>query len=195
MNISNKDIYRPNYHFTPEKGWMNDPNGLVYYKDRFHLFYQHIPDNMTHSNDLHWGHATSRDLSKWEHQEIALSPDENGSNWSGSIIVDWQDTGNFQTGKHKTMVALYTQAINDVQCQSLAYSNDKGETWTSYKNNPVITNPGIKEFRPPDLWLSDNGFILLSGEKRELEINGKTNVDLNIDDIEIFCLNNYLHNK
>lgn len=148
--------YRPQHHFTPKTNWMNDPNGLVYYNGNYHLFYQYYPDS-TVWGPMHWGHAKSKDLLQWEHRSIALYPDSLGYIFSGSAVIDKQNSAGF--GKN-TMVAVYTyhdpvaeKAGNDqYQSQGIAYSLDEGETWVKYQNNPVVKNPGIKDFRDPKVF-------------------------------------------
>ena len=145
--------YRPQFHFTPQEKWMNDPNGLVYYKGNYHLFYQYYPDS-TVWGPMHWGHAKSKDLLTWEHRPIALYPDSLGYIFSGSAVIDKNNTAGF--GKD-AIVAIYTYhdpikekaGQIDFQTQGIAYSLDEGETWTKYRNNPVIPNPGIRDFRDP----------------------------------------------
>ncbi|SDI67545.1 glycoside hydrolase family 32 protein [Alteribacillus bidgolensis] len=145
-----QEIYRPHLHFTPETMWMNDPNGLVYYKGEYHLFYQYHP-NSKKWGPMHWGHAVSRDLLSWEHLPIALFPDENGLIFSGSCVVDWNNTSGFF--EEEGLVAMFTHADGDIQSQSIAYSKDRGRTWKKYDGNPVIKNPGITDFRDPKvLW-------------------------------------------
>jgi fructan beta-fructosidase len=146
--------YRPQYHFTPSQNWMNDPNGLVYYVGEYHLFYQHNP-NDTVWGTIHWGHAVSRDLVNWQHLPIALAPDEHGMIFSGSAVIDWKNTAGF--GK-EAMVAIFTHHSELArQSQSLAYSTDKGRTWTKYDGNPVLEPPkNIKNFRDPKVfWYGD----------------------------------------
>ncbi|CAI6293720.1 levanase [Bacillus subtilis] len=143
--------YRPQYHFTPEANWMNDPNGMVYYAGEYHLFYQYHPYGLQWG-PMHWGHAVSKDLVTWEHLPVALYPDEKGTIFSGSAVVDKNNTSSFQTGKEKPLVAIYTQDREGLQVQSIAYSNDKGRTWTKYAGNPVIPNPGKKDFRDPKVF-------------------------------------------
>ncbi|MCY9447989.1 GH32 C-terminal domain-containing protein [Bacillus haynesii] len=140
--------HRPKYHFTPEANWMNDPNGMVYYAGEYHLFYQYHPYGLRWG-PMHWGHAVSKDLVKWEHLPVALYPDEKGTIFSGSAVVDRHNTTGFQTGAEKPLVAIYTQDRDGEQVQSIAYSNDKGRAWTKYSGNPVIPNPGKKDFRDP----------------------------------------------
>lgn len=149
--------HRPQLHFSPEKKWMNDPNGLVYADGEYHLFYQYYPDS-TVWGPMHWGHAVSRDLFQWKHLPVALAPDEKGYIFSGSVVTDSFNTSGFKRGLNAPLVAIFTyhdmkgeQAGRlDFQSQGIAYSNDKGRTWTKYAANPVIPNPGdIKDFRDP----------------------------------------------
>ncbi|GAB3732832.1 glycoside hydrolase family 32 protein [Hymenobacter agri] len=145
--------YRPGYHFSPAAHWMNDPNGMVYLNGTYHLFFQYYPKAMVWG-PMHWGHATSRDLVSWQEQPIALYPDSLGWIFSGSAVIDKDNTTGF--GKN-AMVAIFTHH-NDPeekkktgrhQYQSLAYSLDEGKSWTKYKGNPVLPNPGIQDFRDP----------------------------------------------
>lgn len=148
--------HRPQFHFTPKTGWMNDPNGMVYYKGEYHLFYQHYPDS-TVWGPIHWGHAVSKDLMHWEHLPIALYPDSLGYIFSGSAVVDENNTSGFGKNGEIPLVAIFTYhdmagekaGKIDFQTQGIAYSLDKGRTWTKYTNNPVVKNPGIKDFRDP----------------------------------------------
>jgi fructan beta-fructosidase len=141
--------YRPQFHFTPETGWMNDPNGMVYYDGKYHLFYQFTPGNIDTFGPKHWGHAVSMDLIHWEHLPVALSPDSLGEIWSGSVVVDWENTSGFRSGDEAVLVAIFTHFKDGLQRQSLAYSNDRGRNWTKYAGNPVIPNPGLADFRDP----------------------------------------------
>ena len=143
------ETYRPQFHFTPEKNWMNDPNGLVYYKGEYHLFYQYNP-NGNSWGDMSWGHAVSQDLVHWEELPLAISHDDEEMVFSGSAVVDRDNTTGFGTKKNPAMVAIYTSAYKDGgnQDQSLAYSTDRGRTWTKYEGNPVL-DIGSKEFRDP----------------------------------------------
>lgn len=148
--------YRPQFHFSPDSMWMNDPNGMVFYEGEYHLFYQHNPDR-TIWGPMHWGHAISADLTHWEHLPIALFPDSLGTIFSGSAVIDWNNSSGLGTSKQAPMVAIFThhnhelenQGSNQFQYQSIAYSLDKGRSWTKYPGNPVLENPGIRDFRDP----------------------------------------------
>ena len=154
-----KEAYRPQFHFSPREKWMNDPNGLVFHQGVYHLFYQYYPDDIVWG-PMHWGHAVSNDLIKWEHKEIALYPDENGLIFSGSAVVDKHNSSGFGTLENPPLVAIFTYHLmegeeagrNDYQTQGIAYSLDNGESWTKYEGNPVIGNSGIKDFRDPKVF-------------------------------------------
>jgi fructan beta-fructosidase len=148
--------HRLQFHFTPPSAWMNDPNGMVYHDGEYHLFYQHNPDS-TVWGPMHWGHAVSKDMIYWEHLPIALFPDSLGTIFSGSAVVDLKNTSGLGTDDNPPMVAIYTYhdaageqaGRNDFQTQGIAFSIDKGRSWTKYENNPVLPNPGIRDFRDP----------------------------------------------
>ncbi len=127
---------RPQLHYTQRRGWNNDPNGLLWYKGEYHLFYQHNPYEREWEN-MHWGHAVSNDLLHWTELDEALRPDHNGTVFSGSAVIDYKNTSGFGTKDNPAMVAIYTGAAKK-QVQCLAYSLDKGRTWTKYEDNPVI---------------------------------------------------------
>lgn len=142
--------FRPQFHFTPEKNWMNDPNGLVYYAGEYHLFYQYNPfgDKWGH---MSWGHAVSPDLLHWKHLPLALPEADGVMIFSGSAVVDWHNSSGFGQDGQPPMVAIYTGCRVDsdgIQYECIAYSNDKGRTWTKYAGNPVI-NRNSKDFRDP----------------------------------------------
>jgi fructan beta-fructosidase len=149
--------HRPQFHFSPPEKWMNDPNGMVYYEGEYHLFYQHFPDSNIWG-PMHWGHAVSTDLVHWKHLPIALYPDSLGLIFSGSAVIDWKNTTGFGTKEKPAMVAIYTNhdmkgeqnGKHNFQTQSIAYSNDKGRTWTKYNRNPILPNSeNIHDFRDP----------------------------------------------
>ncbi len=148
--------HRPQFHFSPGKNWMNDPNGMVYVNGVYHLFFQYNPAADVPGN-IHWGHATSRDLMHWQEQPVALSPDRLGLNFSGSAVLDENNTSGLGSRSHPPMIALYTShseakekaGRTDVETQSMAYSTDNGKTWKKYQGNPVISNGGSRDFRDP----------------------------------------------
>ena len=165
-----QEEYRPQFHFSPEEKWMNDPNGLVYHEGIYHLFYQYYPEDIVWG-PMHWGHAVSEDMVHWEHKPIALYPDENGLIFSGSAVVDKKNTSGFGKEGKTPLVAIFTyhsmegekEGRNDFQTQGIAYSLDNGETWNKYTDNPVIVNgEGIKDFRDPKVFWHkpSNGWIL-----------------------------------
>lgn len=148
--------FRPNFHFTPKENWMNDPNGMFYLNGTYHLFFQYYPEGNVWG-PMHWGHATSKDMVTWEELPIALEPDELGYIFSGSAVVDVDNTSGFGDGTTPPVVAIFTyhdpkgetEGRIDYQSQAIAYSLDEGKTWTKYEANPVIANPDIKDFRDP----------------------------------------------
>lgn len=143
FDTSNREKFRPAYHFSPLYGWMNDPNGMVYKDGVYHLFYQYNPYGSTWGN-MHWGHATTEDLVNWKHQPVAIAPDDLGTIFSGSCVVDKNNTSGFG---HNAIVAFYTSA-GERQTQSIAYSIDNGKSFIKYSGNPVVTSE-IRDFRDP----------------------------------------------
>lgn len=151
--------HRPQFHFSPQANWMNDPNGLVFHNGEYHLFYQYYPDGMKWG-PMHWGHAISKDLYHWEHLPIALFPDSLGLIFSGSAVVDLNNTSGFGSSGNPPLVAIFTYhsmekekaGETDYQNQGIAYSTDNGRTWMKYENNPVLKNQGIKDFRDPKVF-------------------------------------------
>jgi len=146
--------YRPQFHFTPRVNWTNDPNGLVYYKGEYHLFFQHNPVGINWGN-MTWGHAVSPDLLHWRQLPNALEPDALGTMFSGSAVVDWHNTTGLKQGDSDTLVAIYTAAGNTSPeshgqpfTQCIATSHDRGRSWTKYAGNPVLRNI-VKENRDP----------------------------------------------
>ena len=155
--------YRPQIHFSPRAHWMNDPNGMVYNDGAYHLFFQYYP-GATVWGPMHWGHAVSKDLIHWKEQPVALYPDSIGYIFSGSAVVDKNNTSGFGKNGKAPLVAIFTQhdpvgekaGANNFQNQSIAYSLDNGNTWIKYKGNPVIKNPGITDFRDPKvMWYEE----------------------------------------
>ena len=167
------ETYRPQFHFSPEHGWMNDPNGMVYLDGEYHLFYQYNPYGCIWGN-MHWGHAVSTDLTSWTYLPTALAPDSLGAIFSGSAVIDVNNTAGF--GKN-AMVAIYTSA-GKVQAQSIAYSTDKGRTFTKYAKNPVLPNPGITDFRDPKVSWNEaaNQWVMALATKQTVTFFGSPNL-------------------
>lgn len=151
--IEYSEKYRPQYHYSPKKNWVNDPNGLVYFEGVWHLYYQHNPTNNNNNSNTHWGHATSTDLINWEEQQIALFPDDLGNMWSGTGVVDHNNTSGFftNTKDKKGIVVAYS---TNTQHIGIAYSLDGGYTFTKVSTNePVISKPaGVNDFRDPHIF-------------------------------------------
>jgi fructan beta-fructosidase len=141
--------FRPQFHFTPATNWMNDPNGMVYYDGEYHLFYQFNPfgDKWGH---MSWGHAVTRDLVHWEHLPVALYEENDVMIFSGSAVVDWKNTSGFGKDGQPPLIAIYTghYTKKPLQNQHIAYSNDRGRTWTKHASNPVL-DIGERDFRDP----------------------------------------------
>ena len=157
--------YRPQYHFSPDTAWMNDPNGMFFLDGEYHLFYQYYPDS-TVWGPMHWGHAVSKDMVHWQHLPIALYPDSLGYIFSGSAVVDLKNSSGLGTIENPPVIAIFTyhnpvlekEGSNMFQNQGIAYSIDKGRTWVKYPGNPVLKNPGIRDFRDPKvIWHNETG--------------------------------------
>jgi len=141
---------RPQFHFTPPRNFMNDPNGLVYYKGEYHLFYQHNPFGAVWGH-MSWGHAVSPDMLHWQHLPVALREENGVMIFSGSAVVDRDNSSGLcrpEGSDRSCLVAIYTGHGHDRQTQNIASSNDRGRTWTKYAGNPVI-DLGLKDFRDP----------------------------------------------
>lgn len=152
---------RPQFHFSSQRGWLNDANGPVYYNGIYHLFYQHNPYGWNWGN-MHWGHATSTDLVHWVEQGDAIFPDELGTIYSGTAVVDEMNTSGFQSGADSPIVAFYTAAGDHApeevpRTQSISYSTDGGATFSKYAGNPIIENitPGNRD--PKVFWYEPTG--------------------------------------
>jgi sucrose-6-phosphate hydrolase SacC (GH32 family) len=149
-----KNLYReplrPQFHFSAKRGWLNDPNGLVFYRGQYHMFFQHNPYGWNWGN-MHWGHAVSRDLVRWEEKPEALYPDPMGPMFSGGAVIDWKNTSGFGKKGEPPMVLFYTAAGSPtVQC--LAYSTDKGKTFTKYEGNPIVKQITDGNRDPKVIW-------------------------------------------
>lgn len=149
-----KEKNRPQFHFTTKRGWINDPNGLIYYDGEYHLFYQHNPYERDWEN-MHWGHAVSKDLVHWDELPDALYPDALGTMFSGSAVIDYDNTAGYNKGNTPAMIAFYTADNPEKQVQCMAYSLDKGRTWKKYDKNPLIDSKHIwnsKDTRDPKVF-------------------------------------------
>ena len=171
FDMANKESFRPVYHHTPAYGWMNDPNGMFYKDGVYHLYFQYNPYGSVWGN-MHWGHSTSTDLAHWTFEGCAIVPDAWGAIFSGSCVVDHENTAGF--GKD-AIVAFYTSAKStpwgDVQAESMAYSLDNGKTFTKYEGNPIVTSEE-KDFRDPKVFWYAPGkhwcMILAVGQHMEI---------------------------
>ena len=165
-DATNREKFRPQYHHSPAYGWMNDPNGMFYKDGEFHLYYQFNPYGSQWEN-MTWGHSTTKDLIHWEAQPIAIEPDAIGSIFSGSCVVDKNNTSGFGKG---TIVAFYTSA-GQHQTQSMAYSTDNGKTFKKYENNPILTSD-IPDFRDPKVFWNPEiqkwNLILAAGQEMRI---------------------------
>lgn len=167
--VENTDYYRPLYHHTPSYGWMNDANGLVYKDGEYHLYFQYNPYGSKWGN-MHWGHSVSRDLVHWTHCKPAIERDTLGHIFSGSCVVDRNNTAGY--GKN-TIIAFYTSHRNDpdgqVQRQCMAYSTDNGRSFTKYEGNPVLTPfDGLRDFRDPKVFWYEPAkawYMIVSADK------------------------------
>ena len=166
FDTANRELYRPVYHHTPAYGWMNDPNGMFFKDGVWHIYFQHNPYGSQWEN-MTWGHSTSTDLLHWTFEGDAIEPDNWGTVFSGSAVVDKEGTAGF--GKD-AVVALYTSA-GENQTQSLAYSNDDGKTFTKYHGNPIITS-NVPDFRDPHVFWNDEikkwNMILAAGQQMNI---------------------------
>jgi sucrose-6-phosphate hydrolase SacC (GH32 family) len=171
------ELYRPAFHYSPGSNWMGDPNGLVYYNGKYHMFYQYNPSGMQPGNSS-WGHAVSSDLINWEEKPIAI-PAQNGvMAFSGSVVVDWKNTSGFGVNGKPPLVAIYTGASN-VQDQRIAYSNDEGLTWINYSENPVISS-NSNQFRDPKVIWYEPGqkwiMIISTGDNKSIHFYSSLNL-------------------
>ena len=172
---SYNELYRPQIHYTPARNWINDPNGLVWADGTWHMFYQYNPQGNDWGN-MSWGHATSTDLIHWTEQPVAMRRNELGDIFSGSAVIDKDNTAGFGAG---AMVAVYTSS-GERQQQSIAYSTDGGMTFTQYAGNPVIANRDRNDFRDPKVfWHAESKqwiMALALGWAHEIEFWGSANL-------------------
>lgn len=177
FDMANKESFRPLYHHTPAYGWMNDPNGMFYKNGVYHLYFQYNPYGAVWGN-MHWGHSTSTDLMHWKFEGCAIVPDAWGAIFSGSCVVDHENTAGF--GK-EAVVAFYTSAKStpwgDIQMQSMAYSLDNGKTFTKYEGNPILTS-SEKDFRDPKVFWYAPGkhWVMILAVGQHMEIYSSVNL-------------------
>ena len=177
FDMANKESFRPVYHHTPAYGWMNDPNGMFYKDGVYHLYFQYNPYGSVWGN-MHWGHSTSTDLMHWKFEGCAIVPDAWGAIFSGSCVVDHNNTAGFGKG---AVVAFYTSAKatpwGDVQSQSMAYSLDNGKTFTKYEGNPILTS-SEKDFRDPKVFWYAPGkhWVMILAVGQHMEIYSSVNL-------------------
>lgn len=177
FDMTNKEMFRPVYHHTPVYGWMNDPNGMFYKDGVYHLYFQYNPYGSVWGN-MHWGHSTSTDLMHWNFEGCAIVPDAWGAIFSGSCVVDHNNTAGFGKG---AVVAFYTSANatpwGDVQSQSMAYSLDNGKTFTKYEGNPILTS-SEKDFRDPKVFWYAPGkhWVMMLAVGQHMEIYSSVNL-------------------
>lgn len=177
FDMTNKEMFRPVYHHTPVYGWMNDPNGMFYKDGLYHLYFQYNPYGSVWGN-MHWGHSTSTDLMHWKFEGCAIVPDAWGAIFSGSCVVDHENTAGF--GK-EAVVAFYTSAKStpwgDIQMQSMAYSLDNGKTFTKYEGNPILTS-SEKDFRDPKVFWYAPGkhWVMILAVGQHMEIYSSVNL-------------------
>lgn len=177
FDMTNKEMFRPVYHHTPVYGWMNDPNGMFYKDGVYHLYFQYNPYGSVWGN-MHWGHSTSTDLMHWKFEGCAIVPDAWGAIFSGSCVVDHNNTAGFGKG---AVVAFYTSAKatpwGDVQSQSMAYSLDNGKTFTKYEGNPILTS-SEKDFRDPKVFWYAPGkhWVMMLAVGQHMEIYSSVNL-------------------
>lgn len=166
FDMQNREQYRPIYHHTPAYGWMNDPNGMFYKDGVWNLYFQHNPYGSQWEN-MTWGHSTSTDLVHWKYEGDAVEPDALGTVFSGSAVVDMENTSGFGKG---AVIALYTSA-GESQTQSLVYSTDNGKTFHKFEGNPVITS-NVPDFRDPHVFWNEDikkwNMILAAGQHMEI---------------------------
>lgn len=148
-----RERYRPQFHFSPRVNWTNDPNGLVYLNGTYHLFFQHNPFGDVWGH-MSWGHATSTDLVHWQEQPVALREESGVMIFTGSTVVDRENTSGLCRGNQACLVAIYTGHSTKLQTQNLAYSEDGGRTWIKYSRNPVL-DLHLPEFRDPKVFWRD----------------------------------------
>lgn len=174
------ELFRPHYHFTPERNWINDPNGLVFFRGEYHLFYQFNPLGNTWGH-MSWGHAVSRDLLHWESLPLALAEADGVMIFSGSALVDWSNTSGFGSRGQPPLVAVYTgnRIADGRQAQCLAFSTDRGRSWTKFGGNPVLDqdstdfrDPKVFWYKPARQWV----MVVSMAQRRQVQFYSSANL-------------------
>jgi fructan beta-fructosidase len=184
-----KEKYRPQIHFTTRRGWTNDPNGLIFYEGEYHMFYQHNPFEREWQN-MSWGHAVSKDLIHWNELPVVMYPDKLGAIFSGTVVIDYNNTSGFGEEGIPPMIAVYTVHSSSTETQCIAYSLDKGRTFIKYSGNPVIDSkekwnstdlrdPKVFWYQPSKKWVMvlferDGNSIYTSENLKEWEYKSHT---------------------
>jgi sucrose-6-phosphate hydrolase SacC (GH32 family) len=169
---------RPEFHFTPSKNWMNDPNGLIYNNGLYHLYFQYNPFGIDWGH-MSWGHATSTDLVTWKQQDVAI-PESNGKMiFSGSAVFDKNNTSGLGTTENPPLIAIYTAHDETLQTQCIAYSLDNGFTFTQYEANPVL-DLSLKDFRDPKVFWYDTDscwiMVVVDAHEKKVLLYRSTNL-------------------
>lgn len=199
-----REKYRPQLHFTSEKNWINDPNGLVYDNGEYHMFYQYNPYGLNIGNQA-WGHAVSTDLINWTELPVAVKPDELGVIYSGCAVVDEENTSGFftdNTPDQSKLVIIFTHHGGDEthgrEKQSIAYSKDHGRTWIKYEGNPVIPNDNNKyggDFRDPKVFRHDGKWLMIIAGGRARIFSSDNLIDWSLESELFYKDGNQLHSE
>ena len=178
MKATYKEQYRPQFHFSPPANWMNDPNGLLFYNNQYHLFYQSNPFANVWGH-MSWSHAVSNDLLHWKHLPVAIKEENGIMIFSGSCVADIHNTSGFAKNGKTPLVAIYTGSTDSLQTQNIAYSNDGGLSWTKYSHNPIL-DKHEKDFRDPQVfWCEQKKYwvmALVLAAKHKVELYNSINL-------------------
>ncbi|CAG7828218.1 unnamed protein product, partial [Allacma fusca] len=157
--VCREEKFRPQIHFSVPENWANDPNGLVYYDGEYHFHYQYHPGN-PNNGPKSWAHAVSTNLVTWTDLPVAIEPDHLGDIWSGSAVVDHENTTGFQQDPDiAPIVAIFTHSGSSQQ-QSIAYSLNKARDYVKYEGNPVLPNNIYRDFRDPKVFRYENKWVM-----------------------------------
>ena len=177
-SVDTSEVYRPQYHFSPEAHWMNDPNGMFYKDGTYHLYFQYYPEG-NQWGPMHWGHASTKDLVHWTEHPIAIYPDTAlGYIFSGSAVIDTFNVSGLAVDSTPPIIAMYTfhKRPGDIQTQGISYSLDGGMTYEFYEGNPVLPNPELKDFRDPKMMWDGTQWISALTVGQEIAFYGSENL-------------------